>query len=272
MWKMTSKRDYSDVDSTTDRIVGVFDVLGFRNSLKTIGTNKLVRAYAAAIGKAQAILQQTVPEVLWHVPAEYVEDEGFPGSSNSFAEPRLVQASLFPGVEEIVVFSDSVFIFGMDDSPDVLRNVLRSSVALFRVFLQSGLPLAGAIAKGDAVVDHRLEIYAGSGIVSAYELANSVDIVGVVVHPNIPKLEGVMSEAIKIPRKHDKSCRIQSPLKLMVPVAPANDPQLTQITAPWKGIVKRQIKNVGKERKVLAKWKHSAKVLSSILNAKIAIP
>lgn len=57
---MTSKRDYSDVDSTTERIVGVFDVLGFRNSLKTIGTNKLVRSYAAAIGKAQAILQQTV--------------------------------------------------------------------------------------------------------------------------------------------------------------------------------------------------------------------
>ena len=111
---MTSKLDYSDVDGTKERIVGVFDVLGFRNALKAIGTNKLVRSYATAIGKAQAILQQTVDEVYMHVPAEYVEDEGFPGSSNSFVEPRLVQASLFPGVEEIAVFSDSIFGSGRE--------------------------------------------------------------------------------------------------------------------------------------------------------------
>lgn len=268
---MTSRLDYSDPDSTTERIVGVFDVLGFRNALKTIGTNKLVRSYAAAIGKAQAILRQTVEAVYMHVPAEYVEDEGFPGSANTFAEPRFVQASVFPGVEEITIFSDSIFVFGANDSSEVLRHVLRSSVVLFRVFLESGLPLAGAIAKGDAVVDTRLDVYAGAGIVAAYELANAIDIVGIVVHPDIQKLDEGMSEAVKIPRKRDKNCQKQEPLNLMVPIAPTNDLQLTQIRAPWKKIVKQQVEKVASDRKVFAKWKHSSKILSAMLNTKIEI-
>jgi len=267
---MTSKRDYSDVDGTTERIVGVFDVLGFRSSLRTIGTNKLVRSYAAAIGNSLAILQQSVDKVYWHVPAEYVEDEGFPGSSNSFAEPRIGKASLFPGIEEIVVFSDSIFIFGVNDDPEVLRHVLRSAVALFRVFLQAGLPLAGAIAKGDAVVDKRLEIYAGSGIVSAYELANSVDIVGVVIHPDVPKLGEGMSEPMKVPRKEDCGVR-PDPLDLMVPVAAVEDPQLSQIHGDWGRLVAQQVTRARPNEKVLAKWKHSQEILSAILNAKITI-
>jgi len=268
---MTSKLDYSDVDGTKERIVGVFDVLGFRKALKDRGANKLVRLYATAIGKTQSVLQETKEEVYMFVPPEFIEDEGFPGSADTFAVPRSVQVSVFPGVEKLVIFSDSIFLFGADDSPASLRDVLRSAVVLFRVFLEIGLPLAGAIARGDAVVDPRLEIYAGNGIVSAYELANTVDIVGLVIHADVQKLDGFMSEPVTIRRKRDRKCRARAPVKLRVPVAPSNDPQLLQVEAAWKGIVKQQVEIASADRKALAKWKHSAKVLSALLGAKIEI-
>src|SRR5208282_1488924 len=113
---------------------------------------------------------------------------------------------------------DSIFVFGASDTIETLNDVIYSTLALFRVFLRSGLPLAGAIAKGNAVVSPDRGVYLGSGIVSAYELANSIDIVGVVVHADVPQLDQLMSKPTEVQRK-ERCGKRAGPLCLRVPMA-----------------------------------------------------
>lgn len=159
----TSLPDHADIDYAENRYVAVLDVLGFRVLLNQLGTNGLVAKYAEALQKSLTTLKETRDEVIWHVSAAYVEDEGRPGSADAFAEPKLYRAPIFPRIAEVVTFSDSIFVFGLNAEEDTLIDVAAGCTAIFRMFSSFGLPLAGAISIGDAVVSRKHDIYVGTG-------------------------------------------------------------------------------------------------------------
>lgn len=80
------------------------------------------------------------------------------------------------------IFSDSIFIITKDDSFLNLRRFLSYVKKVMRIALRKEIPLKGAIAYGDIVVDDEVNLFCGQPIIDAYLLEEDLQYMGVVFH------------------------------------------------------------------------------------------
>ncbi len=83
---------------------------------------------------------------------------------------------------KFTIFSDSIFIFSKDDSPANLRHFLTYVKRVVRMSLRREIPLKGAIAYGDIVVDDDENLFCGQPIIDAYLLEEDLQYMGIVFH------------------------------------------------------------------------------------------
>ena len=83
---------------------------------------------------------------------------------------------------KFTIFSDSIFIFSKDDTFVNLRHFLSYVKKVMRMALRKEIPLKGAIAYGDIVVNDELNLFCGQPIIDAYLLEEDLQYMGVVFH------------------------------------------------------------------------------------------
>lgn len=82
----------------------------------------------------------------------------------------------------ISIFSDSVCVFSINDEYISLFYFLSYIKTILRRALRKGVPLKGAVAYGDIVVDNDSNIFCGQPIIDAYLLEEDLQYLGVVLH------------------------------------------------------------------------------------------
>jgi hypothetical protein len=172
-----------------------FDVLGFRALAQKYELPDLVRAFQIFYGSVlsagvrlqtrRAIRDGKADDedlVLEDFRLDHAEDV----SSDSPGD--VVRALQKATGWSLFLLSDSIVMY----SPEVHEGeaegrateaVLLSRVAAMR-FFESRLPVRGAIAFGELHADRDAQIYCGSGLIEAYEVAESQDWLGVAVAPS----------------------------------------------------------------------------------------
>lgn len=166
------------------------------------------------------------------------------------------QVHAFDKINAVVFFSDSIFIFGTDDTPEAHEQVSEVARLTFNYFLEAKLPLRGAIETGAVWADFERSIFLGEGITRAHALAESLQVIGVVAQPRAPA-----------PRYFSPPLLIQSkvggPVRLCVPtavyrpgMAPPHLEQAMTILEELAGEVRR-----GLDLNAQAKYENSAELV-----------
>ncbi len=119
---------------------------------------------------------------------------------------------MYSRIERIVVFSDSLFAFTKDDTAQDLSKICQFANTVFKIFMKEGLPLRGAIAHGETIVDPEHSLYLGDGIVKAYLLEEQLKIVGVVLHPDLNPENPHETAELEVALKDDKSQKLRIPV------------------------------------------------------------
>lgn len=156
-----------------DRFVACLDILGFKKALECRGTVQVAHSLASASYIVQILHGRDVK-----LSQQDARDFG----------PLLMHALKdlpFPGVQHLISFSDSIILFTEDDRQESLVSLCEFSNLIFQLFLLHKLPLRGAIAKGSAIINRDLDLYVGTAIVEAHLLEQSLDLVGIVLHPTL---------------------------------------------------------------------------------------
>jgi hypothetical protein len=125
-------------------------------------------------------------------------------------EERGRVVSALDRINGMVFFSDSFFIFGVDNSDETHEQVCDFSRIAFRTFFEQGLPSKGAVDSGPIWADFKRSIFLGIGINRAYRLCESLDHIGIVVRPpSSPR--SYLSAPLRVPSK------VGAPVSLTVP-------------------------------------------------------
>lgn len=82
----------------------------------------------------------------------------------------------------ISIFSDSICVFSINDDYQSLFYFLSYIKTILRRALRKEVPLKGAVAYGDIVVDNDSNIFCGQPIIDAYLLEEDLQYLGVVFH------------------------------------------------------------------------------------------
>jgi hypothetical protein len=91
------------------------------------------------------------------------------------------QVRWFEEIEHVGVFSDTLIVFTIDDSLNSLSMICQFANSIFKVFLARKLPLRGAIAHGETILDIDQSLFLGQAIVDAHKLGESLDSLGIVL-------------------------------------------------------------------------------------------
>ena len=156
-------KDNSDWKVKTKRYVAFLDVLGFKDYV--------LRHSIDDVYKRLQTLNGFRPE---EGERDYDSDE----------EKRI----------KVSIFSDSIFIFTRDDGFVTLRHFLSYVKRVLRMALRSEIPLKGAIAYGDIVVDEERNLFCGQPIIDAYLLEEDLQYMGVVFHHSFEEVYFKLSD------------------------------------------------------------------------------
>lgn len=134
-----------------------FDILGFRAALKRDDA-ALAAAYRGIMGVLDKIRRMDLEL-----------DDALGTTTKGFRN-----------VQHMVVFSDSGFVFIQDETEESYRELCAFANLTFRDCLNRKLPIRGAIAAGRVWSYPDEGIFLGEGVNRAYELAESIEAVGIV--------------------------------------------------------------------------------------------
>jgi hypothetical protein len=84
-----------------------------------------------------------------------------------------------------VAFSDSWFFASVDASEESLRQVSSAAAGMFMRFMELGLVARGGIGLGRTWWDPTEQVFLGTGVTEAYEVAERLDCFGVVAHESV---------------------------------------------------------------------------------------
>lgn len=172
------------------RIVVFFDVLGFRALAEKHELPYLVRAFQVFYGSvlSAGVRLQTRKSLRQGEldTGDFILKDG--GDVSTEAPGDVVRALQQATGWGIFLLSDSLVMYspevhGSEVEERLVEAVLLSRVAAMR-FFESRLPIRGAIAYGELHADRDAQIYCGSGLIEAYETAESQDWLGVTVAPS----------------------------------------------------------------------------------------
>lgn len=151
------------------RYVASLDVLGFTNALQH-DVVMLSDAYWTAIKLAERT----------QMSSRFIPDN--PGVTRIDGKrPEGKEVRDHPHIYKVTVFSDSIFVFTDDESPESLIDLCEYCFLVYREFLRQGLPLRGGIAGGEAIVMPEDGLYVGQAIVDAWKIEQSLDLTGIVL-------------------------------------------------------------------------------------------
>ena len=80
------------------------------------------------------------------------------------------------------IFSDSIFIFSMDDTYEAADAVMINTAKVVESALRSGLLVKGAVAHGKITADFQRSIFFGRPLIDAYLLQEEMKLASVVLH------------------------------------------------------------------------------------------
>jgi hypothetical protein len=230
-------------DDAKDRYVGYFDILGFKKALQSLGAPKLASLYQDAIEEAKAAMHGKFDLVMMGQKVGEVE--------------------WFEEIEHIVAFSDSIFVFSHHDAPPSLDVLCQFANTIFKMFLVRNLPLRGAIAHGEVVLRPESSLFLGQGIVAAYELAESIDALGVALCPELPQEPPTFAST-----QHDIPIKVRGQKSkfekksLIVPVAGFNTEGTAN--ADWRSIFRSLRQEAGEEHE--QRYRNSETIVAAMLN------
>jgi hypothetical protein len=221
----------------SDRFVGYFDILGFRNAIYRRGITSLTEVYSEAI------------ELMHQTQIAKFEIVGPAQSTGQIMK-------WFEKIDHVTIFSDSIFVFSKDSSPVSFTAMCQFSNTIFRHFFRRMLPLRGAIVHGDVVLDAKKNLFLGDGIIMAYELAESLNALGVVLSPDLP---------VPVPSLLALDCEVRrkdGTLTLKIPVTGMSEK--TTIPEQWPDIFRSLRKEAGPA--MLQRYVNSEKIVALMLN------
>lgn len=155
------------------RYQACLDVLGFTTTLTRLGALKLANAYDTAI-KISEQRSKEVKKLLIN-----------PGVKKLGEAQESRDVPIYPNIFHVQFFSDTIFVFTIDDSAESLNQLCELSYCIFAEFMRHGLTLRGGIAAGESIVYPKQSLYVGKGIVDAYKLEQSLDLIGIVLEENL---------------------------------------------------------------------------------------
>ncbi len=92
---------------------------------------------------------------------------------------------------QYMIFSDSIIIYASANKPDVFPALLQKVGKIVSKSIELGLPIKGAIAKGECTVCMDAKpFFFGQPIIDAYTLEENVVLYGVVLHNTVESLVG----------------------------------------------------------------------------------
>jgi hypothetical protein len=220
------------------RYVAYLDILGFRTMLEKYGAEEVASLYRQALRRVRQLVNS---DVQMQTPG------GAPQS-----------VPWFENIEGVVAFSDSIFIFA-NERHDSLAVICHAVYGAFQVFLSMGMPLRGAISFGEIEVDLANQIYVGDPIVRAYHLAESLDVIGLVIDSTIQK--PWFAVPINVVTQKKTMRRTNSIKSLAVPVTGFG---VNVDKNEWPGIFKKLRRRAG--YKQAGRYKNSEQIVAAMLN------
>jgi hypothetical protein len=173
----------------TKNLVGVFDILGFSNLVKTEGIENVYSRMKS----------------LFNPPAGHDTPHFLFASSNLFAHRKFWSPSA-----DHYIFSDSIILFNKNSHH--WSDFLPICNALLESGVMNNLPLRGAIAYGDVIVDFKNNIFLGDPIIDAYQLSENQNWVGASFHSSVCKIDETLG-SVRIGSYQDQYQRCTIPLK-----------------------------------------------------------
>lgn len=151
------KQEYENWNATTDRFVGFFDIMGFKDNVLKNKHEDILKMLENIKNINTAIIDGTM--------------------QNMAANTNLRSFQ----------FSDSFFIFSVSNTPRDLFNLLRRSRVLLGYCFSEKIPLKGALSFGKITADFDKSIFIGQPIIDAYLLHESIDMFGAALDHNAEK-------------------------------------------------------------------------------------
>lgn len=115
---------------------------------------------------------------------------------------------------QYMIFSDSIILYARSGGIDVFKSLLAKVSCIIERSIALGLPIKGAIAKGECTVSLGYKpFFFGQPIIDAYTLEEDVVLYGVVLHNTVEELARELGENSKefvfdypVPLKGGSSC------------------------------------------------------------------
>lgn len=146
------------------RAIAFLDVLGFKSRLDAGGAAALADLYASAVGRVDSLNQRFAVN---DRPA-YLRDHK-PGDPWCFRE----------------IFSDSIILIALDESPESCLKLLLYARLLFIAMLASDLAVRGAISAGELVYRPDQSVTVGGALTEAYLLEQQQQWAGVCIADSV---------------------------------------------------------------------------------------
>lgn len=164
---------------TNQRFVAFFDIMGFKDMVAR-STHLDIYNMMEKISK----LITTVNKA--HNPDEFKDKSAF-----------------------TLNFSDSIFLFSCDDTPESFNLFSLSSSYLFGGCIAKSIPLKGSLAYGTISVNKDSQIYFGQPIIDAFLLQDEINYYGIVAHHTFEKYHSSINNSYS----KDLFFKTKTPLK-----------------------------------------------------------
>ena len=151
---------------TTDRFVGFFDLLGFKNFV--------FRNEHATVKKRMESLNQILTEIRQNEEVT-LSKPGFTGSPKDHQD--IDNVAVRP-----IIFSDSILLVSSDSSAASANKLLAVSGWLISRCMIRGIAMKGALAFGQQTADFDRSLYFGQPLIDAYELQDEFLAYGAILH------------------------------------------------------------------------------------------
>lgn len=113
------------------------------------------------------------------------------------------------------IFSDSIFVVSKDNSDESKRQIAHMANNAFLTFFGESLPLRGAIAKGAVWWNRNTDVRLGPGITKAYEFAESLDCVGILLCDDFTPPENSSAPVVvRMKGNEARTANLRVPLQL----------------------------------------------------------
>lgn len=99
---------------------------------------------------------------------------------------------------QYMIFSDSIILYAKSDGIEVFKSLLSKVSCIIEKSIALGLPIKGAIAKGECTVSLGYKpFFFGQPIIDAYTLEENVVLYGVVFHNTVEEMARELAETSK---------------------------------------------------------------------------